>query len=160
MRRSELAVEEERHPTTLTTMKGGATMLTNTRIAPSSSPTLTTMIATFFGEDGWDVPYETHGGESVAMDGFGYKHFSAGDTDGDGNTVTGECTVFTWYVPFIDDDDQVWNHFQAVVYPDGRVQWNVRFVDGHFPKYSQYSGIYAGGKRNALYGGGRVRHDG
>lgn len=90
-------------------------------------------------------PYETHNGASVRMDGWGYKHFNAGDTDGDGNTISEECLVFRWYMIMISDDMyDSWNDFQVVLYPDGRVRWNSRFMNGKNPEYAQYSGIYAG----------------
>jgi len=47
----------------------------------------------------------------------------------------------------MDNDDSAstnWNDFQVVLYPDGRVRWNTRFMNGDFPEYSLYSGIYAG----------------
>jgi parallel beta-helix repeat protein len=94
---------------------------------------------------GDEEPYETHDGASVRMDGWGYKHFNAGDTDGDGNTVSEECLVLRWYMVMISDDTyEFWNDFQVVLYPDGRVRWNTRFMNGENPEYAQYSGIYAG----------------
>lgn len=97
-----------------------------------------------YDDDGID-PYETHDGSSVQMDGWGWKHFSASDTDGDGSIVPEECTVFTWYTCRYDEfSPEPWNAFQVVLYPDGRIRWNTRFQDQIISEYGDYSGIYAG----------------
>ena len=98
--------------------------------------------------DAGKEPVEIHNGAAISMSGWGYKHFNAGDVDGDGNQVKEECTVFRWYVTENEDhgfyDSPGWNDFQAVIYPDGKIRWNVKRMDGSFFEYGRYSGLYAG----------------
>jgi len=98
-----------------------------------------------FRDEGANVT-EQHNGVDVVMNGWGYKHFSAGDVDGDGNTVAEECTVFRWVMQFYNDDEATgpYNDFQVVIFPDGRVRWSVRAIRGSLPSYSQLLGLYAG----------------
>lgn len=103
----------------------------------------------FARTDDWDEDSgpinEDHGGASVQVNGFGYKHFAAGDTDGDGTVVAEECMVMTWYTIHIDEPDVTppnYNAFQVVIYPDGRIKWNTRFYDATIGEYSPIQGAY------------------
>jgi parallel beta-helix repeat protein len=92
-------------------------------------------------------PMETHNGNEVQMNGFGYRYFEAGALDGDGNVVPEKCLVVRWYMPYIcelDDPIGLWNDFQVVIFPDGRVQWNTRAMNGIYPEYAQTCELYAG----------------
>lgn len=105
-----------------------------------------------FKDEGPDVT-EQHNGADVVMNGWGYKHFTAGSLDGEGNTVAEECTVFRWYMQYYSDDDTTgpYNDFQVVIFPDGQVRWSVRAMPGHLPEYSQLIGFYAGGSGEPLF---------
>ncbi|MBI9076624.1 MAG: right-handed parallel beta-helix repeat-containing protein [Desulfatibacillum sp.] len=95
--------------------------------------------------------YQTHNGQQVRMNGFGYRHFQAGDLDGDGNTVKEECLVFRWFMESWFDSEHrsnsqpLWNDFQAVLYPDGRIRWNTKANNAKLVEYGAYCGLYAGG---------------
>ena len=109
-----------------------------------------------FANAGWlglsEPPvYETHNGEQVAMNGYGFRYF-AGDgteTDGDGNTVVEECLVIRYYMNSAadleaDPDNPLWMDFQAVLYPDGRIRWNTKTNDSLSAPYGAYNGAWAG----------------
>ena len=94
--------------------------------------------------------HESHNGEQVRMNGFGYRYFQAGEADGDGHIIPEKCLVFRWYMQSWGDvdfgfaDTSTWSDFQAVLYPDGRIKWNTRAQNAHWLGYSAYCGLYAG----------------
>ncbi|ACL05590.1 hypothetical protein Dalk_3904 [Desulfatibacillum aliphaticivorans] len=108
----------------------------------------------FANSDDWvdtgDAVYETHNGQQVRMNGFGYRHFQAGDVDGDGKTVPEECLVLRWYMQHWVDAyyavgaAPIWNDFQVIIYPDGRIRWNNKAENAHGITFSNYCGLYAG----------------
>ena len=109
----------------------------------------------FVNNDDWVDPgedvYETHNGQQVRMNGFGYRLFQAGDVDGDGKTVPEKCLVLRWYMQHWVDayynmtTAPLWNDFQVVLYPDGRIRWNNKASNAHAISYGSYCGLYAGG---------------
>lgn len=96
-------------------------------------------------DDPVDRPMEFHDGVLVQMGGFGYKHFNAGDLDGDGNPVPEECLVMRWYTQHNEDTGHVdnWDNFEVVIYPDGRIKWNFQFMNIHLSENNLFSGAFS-----------------
>lgn len=76
---------------------------------------------------------------------FGVKHVKAGDTDANGNIIPDEAFVFYWKAFTYYDDTPTFNYFEVLLYPNGRIRWNIDAMNYQGSDYDMYSGIYDGG---------------
>ena len=80
-----------------------------------------------------------------------YDDLSTDEAGSFGYEIQEDRVVFYWYTETYDDSgNDLLNHFQIVLYADGRVQWN--FILADFVDFDEdlFSGIYLGGDDTRL----------
>jgi hypothetical protein len=77
--------------------------------------------------------------------GIGWKRFAPGQADADGRIVSETQFVVSWHgttsLAELDTSAPAPNRHQVILYPDGRIQWNLERITARRNAMSQYSGL-------------------
>jgi hypothetical protein len=95
---------------------------------------------------GLDIIFANH--DDLSSYYYGYyavKAYNAGDTDSDGNIVPEDVVVVLWETETYEDedDDDLLNRFEVLLYPDGRIVWNFDYFEWTDYDGDPYSGLVA-----------------